>query len=128
MSQRSACIAAARATAERYSVGAGHRRSYWFWLVGDPAAFGLGLGVPALLALVRSIRERFPPALALGTIVAAGALSGATKGEVERIWLFLTPFAAIAAAPVAARWRLPAVLGLLTVQALATEILFRTPW
>jgi len=121
-------VAAYRATEHRYYLGAGHRRPYWFWLLGDLAAFGLGLGVPTLLGLARSLARRFFPALALAAIILAGALSGYTKGEVERIWLFLTPLAAIAAAPALAKWRPAVVLGLLAGQALAVEVLFRTPW
>jgi methylthioxylose transferase len=121
-------VAAFRATQHRYFLGAGHRRPYWFWLAGDPAAFGLALGVPTLLALVRSVRRRFPPALALAAIVIAGTLSGFTKGEVERIWLFMVPLAAIAAAPVAVRWPPILTMSVLAGQALAVEVLFRTPW
>jgi methylthioxylose transferase len=121
-------VAAYRATEHRYSVGAGHRRPYWFWLFGDPAAFGLGLGVPTLLGLARSLSRRFVPALAVAAIVVAAALSGYTKAEVERIWLFLTPLAAIAAAPALARWPPAVVLAVLSGQALVVEVLFRTPW
>jgi methylthioxylose transferase len=121
-------IAAIRATDHRYHLGAGHRRPYWYWAPADLVAFGLGLGLPTLLASVRGVASRRAPALALAAIVLAGALSGETKGEVERIWLFMTPFAAVAAAPAAARWRPEPVLGLLAAQALAVELLFRTPW
>jgi hypothetical protein len=121
-------VAALRATDHRYHLGAGRRRPYWYWAPGDVVAFGVGLGLPTLLASVRGVASRRAPAVALAAIVLAGALSGETKGEVERIWLFMTPFAAVAAAPAAARWRPEPVLGLLAGQALAVEVLFRTPW
>jgi methylthioxylose transferase len=121
-------IAALRATDHRYHLGAGHRRPYWYWFPADMVAFGLGLGLPTLLAAVRGVASRRAPALALAAIVLTGALSGETKAEVERIWLFMTPFAAVAAAPAAARWRPAPVLVLLAAQAFAVEVLFRTPW
>jgi hypothetical protein len=121
-------IAALRATDHRYHLGAGRRRAYWYWVPADVVAFGVGLGLPTLLACMRGVASRRAPALALAAIVLAGALSGETKGEVERIWLFMTPFAAVAAAPAAVRWRPGPVLSLLAAQALAVEVLFRTPW
>ena len=121
-------IAAYRATGARYFHGAGHRRPYWYWLFADAAAFGLALGLPTLFGLVRSIATRFAPALALAAIVAVASVSGYTKAEVERIWLFMTPLAAVAAAPAMRTARPEAVLALLAAQALAVEILYRTPW
>jgi hypothetical protein len=121
-------LAALRATDHRYHLGAGRRRPYWYWVPADLVAFGLGLGLPTLLASVRGVAARSAPAVALAAIVLTGALSGETKGEVERIWLFMTPFAAVAAAPVAARWRPGPVLALLAAQALVVEVLFRSPW
>jgi hypothetical protein len=121
-------IAAYRATAHRYYLGAGHRRPYWFWLFGDLTAFGVGLGVPTLLGLARGLARRSVPALALAAILLAASASGYTKGEVERIWMFLTPMAAVAAAPAMRRFSPPVVVCMLAGQALVVELLFRTPW
>jgi hypothetical protein len=121
-------VSALQATDHRYHLGAGRRRPYWYWVPADIVAFGLGLGVPTLLAAVRSVAARRAPAIALAAIVVAGAVSGETKGEVERIWMFMTPLAAVAAASAAKRWRPAPVLTLLAAQALTVEVVFRTPW
>jgi hypothetical protein len=83
--------------------------------------------VPTALALARATADRRPAALALAAIALTAALSGATKAEVERIWLFMVPLAAVAAAP-ALRRHPTAVLLLLAAQALAVEVLFNTVW
>jgi hypothetical protein len=60
--------------------------------------------------------------------VAAAALLGYTKAETERIWLFMVPFACVAAASALPRRWLAPVLVLLGVQALAVEVLLYTIW
>jgi len=62
------------------------------------------------------------------TILVAAA-SGFTKAEVERIWLFLVPFASIAVAGQLrwSRWLMPTLMAL-ALQTLATEIMFGTTW
>jgi hypothetical protein len=42
--------------------------------------------------------------------------------------MFLTPMAAVAAAPAMRRFSHPLVVGLLAGQAVVVELLFRTPW
>ena len=115
----------------RYLHGPGsdarHRpQSFWFW--GDLAAFLAGLGIPLVLAYGRRLAARAPEAWALAVIAVTAAAGTFSKGEVERIWLFMVPLAAIAAAPALARWPLRLTLALLAVQAATVEILFATVW
>lgn len=124
-------VAAYQATQARYLHGPGTlagRRPEWFWLPGDIAAFLGGLGVPVVIAFGRVLTDRRPEAWALFVILAVGAASGYSKGEVERIWLFMVPLAAIATAPVISRWRLGYVLALLAAQAVVVEWAFATIW
>ena len=67
-------------------------------------------------------------AVALAAVVVAASVLGFTKAETERIWLFLVPFACVAAAPVLRPRRLAPVLGALAAQALAVELLLFTVW
>ena len=124
-------VAAFRATQSRYLHGPGTlagSRPLSFWLPGDIAAFLAGLGVPVIVAFARTLADRRPETWALLLIMAAGAASGYTKGEVERIWLFMVPLAAIATAPVVGRWRLGWVLPVLAAQAVVVELAFATVW
>ena len=63
-------------------------------------------------------------------LVLAAACWGHTRGEVERMWQFLVPFAVVVAARQLLRWRasLPLVAGLLLGQTLAIQVLFYTRW
>jgi hypothetical protein len=116
------------ATRSAYLAGAAADRPYWFFLASNLAAFALVLGPAILVAITRSGAATFwiviGPALAA---VAIAALSGMSKGEVERIWL---PFAL---------WLLPAACALperrrahwLAAQAataMAIEVVVVTPW
>ena len=93
----------------------GLTRSYWTWLVYHPYDFFTFLGLPLallfLIALIRAIRDlrrhRYDSlvlAFALGFLLLA--LSGTSRGEVARVWLFLTPFAVLVAARGLTRLRL----------------------
>ena len=100
----------------------GLNRSYWTWLFYHLYDFFVFLGIPlALLFVVASIKavrdlfrfaKRHTPSaidpLTLG--FASGLLlldlSGVARGEVARVWIFLTPFAALIAARGLARLRL----------------------
>jgi len=66
------------------------------------------------------------PSLERPPLVSA-ALWGHTKGEVERMWQFLVPFAVVVALR---RWHapLPLVAALLATQAVAVQVLFFTRW
>jgi uncharacterized Fe-S cluster-containing radical SAM superfamily protein len=67
---------------------------------------------------------------ATGAALLAAACWGHTRGEVERMWQFLVPFAVVVAARQLLRWRAgPAlVAALLGAQALAVQLLFYTRW
>jgi hypothetical protein len=101
------------------------------WAGLDAAALAT---VAAALAarLVAVVRERawgsFEAATAAAILTAA--CWGHTRGEVERMWQFLVPFAVVVAARQLLRWRasLPLVAGLLLAQALAIQVLFYTRW
>jgi methylthioxylose transferase len=124
-------IAAFQATQRRYLHGPGTlatRRPIAFWIFGDLAAFLAGLGLPLVIAFGRALVDRRLEALALLAISVAGAASGYSKGEVERIWLFMVPLAAIATACIVGRWPLRFVLALLAAQAVAVECVFATVW
>ncbi len=124
-------VAAFDATRQRYLHGpntlADHR-PIDYWQAGDVAAFLGGLGLPLVVAYGRALALRFAEAWALALIVLMGALSGYTKGEVERIWLFMVPLAALAIAPVLTRRHLTATIALLMVQACIVEYAFSTVW
>src|SRR4051794_15557435 len=76
-----------------YSVSLATRRPYAFWLFGTPVAWALMLGAPLVAAAVRAALQRDPAARALVFVVIVAALSGVTKAETERIWLFMVPWA-----------------------------------
>ncbi len=120
-------LAVLQATDRRYREGVADVRPYLFYLFGSPAAFLVMLGPVAWFA-ARSLGARETTAIALAVVVAVAALAGFTKGETERIWIFLVPLACLAAARSLRAERLPPVLVLLTAQALLIEALFATKW
>lgn len=117
-----------RSLSGAYRIGIASVRPYGFWLFGSPTAFLVALGLPIAWIAVRALAAAEPAAVALAAVVAASALLGFTKAENERIWLFLVPFACVAAAGRASRLRLAPALGALAVQAFAVELLMRTTW
>ncbi len=120
-------FAAIRATDARYREGLASYRPYLFYFFGSPAAFLVMLGPVAWLA-ARALAERESAAIALAAVIAISVIAGYTKAETERIWLFLVPFACLAAARSLSIKRVPLVLAALGAQAIATEILFATKW
>jgi hypothetical protein len=125
-------------------------RDYWIWLGYHLYDFGLFLGVPvAMLMVVGSwralrtagahlaalCRARSAPLARDATFAAAFGVSllilnfsGAARGEVARVWLFLTPFAVVIAARVLVGWRPAwrrAVLSLLALQLLIFNAFLR---
>ena len=90
-------VAAIRATDARYREGIARLRPYPFWFFGSPAAFVLMLGPVAWFA-ARSLAAKEATAVALAIVIAISVIAGYTKAETERIWLFLVPFACLAAA------------------------------
>jgi hypothetical protein len=118
------------ATRREYLLGAARARPYGYFLVANLAGFALALG-PAVAGGLAVLRDR-RTWLLVGAALAAAALadlSGMSKGEVERIWLPLVPWVALAAAAVATgRLRPRLWLGLSAGVALAVELGVRTPW
>ena len=112
------------------------QRVWWVWIFGDLVAFAVILGFPLTAAVVARlatvVRERAWGSFEAATLAAvlAAACWGHTRGEVERMWQFLVPFAVVVAARQLLRWRasLPLVAGLLLGQALAIQVLFYTRW
>jgi hypothetical protein len=121
-------IGAIRATHMVYDASLASTRPYAFWLFGSPVAFAVAIGAPISLYAVRALAGDDATALALAAIVVAASVLGLTKGETERIWLFMMPLACVAAATAVPPHRLRAVLLALAVQALATEVLFTSVW
>jgi len=130
-------VAAVRAVHAAYRAAPGSaRRPYLPWLVGDPIAFGGMLGIPLFAALLARaaavVRQRawtcFDAAV-LACLLAAASW-GFSRGEVERIFLFLVPLALVPVVRQLRAWqaRLPAVAALLVAQTLAVELLFYTRW
>src|SRR5215203_559378 len=112
------------------------QRVWWVWIFGDLVAFAAILGFPLTAALVTRlvavVRERAWGSFEAATAAAllAAACWGHTRGEVERMWQFLVPFAAVVAVRQLLRWRAsPAlVAAVLLGQALAIQVLFYTRW
>jgi methylthioxylose transferase len=112
------------------------QRVWWVWIFGDLVAFAVILGFPLTAALVArlagAVRERAWGSFEAATAAAllAAACWGHTRGEVERMWQFLVPFAVVVAVRQLLRWRArPAlVAGLLLGQALTIQVLFYTRW
>jgi hypothetical protein len=120
-------IAAIRTTDGRYREGIARLRPYAFWFFGSPAAFLLMLGPVAWFA-ARSLAVKEATAIALALVIAISVLAGYTKAETERIWLFLVPFACLAAArSLPRRWLMPVLVGA-TTQAVLIEIFLFTKW
>jgi hypothetical protein len=120
-------VAAIDATHDRYYKGVASVRPYLFYFFGSPAAFLIMLGPVAWLA-ARSLGSREISAVALAAAILVIVTAGYTKAETERIWMFLVPFACIAAArALPPKWVSP-VLVALTAQAVVIQVLFDTVW
>lgn len=130
-------VAAVAAVDDFWSHAPGtEQRVWWVWIFGDLIAFAVILGFPLAAALVARLvaaaRERAWGSFEAATLAAllAAACWGHTRGEVERMWQFLVPFAVVVAVRQLLRWRasLPLVAALLLGQALAIQVLFYTRW
>jgi len=82
-------------------------RSYWPWVAVNLVEFAATIGVFAVLAVAASFWSgtRTGTALAISFIATLILLDlvGKNLSEAGRLWLFLTPFAAAASAPVLER-------------------------
>jgi len=121
-------VGALAATEDVYRVSIARIRPYWYFLFGSPVAWMLALGPPIVLYWLRAAAARQAVALSLGAVVVLSSLGGFTKAETERIWLFLVPFACVAAAAVLPRRWLAPVLGALAAQAFLMQVLLGTVW
>ena len=121
-------IGTVQAAADAYAVGISGARPLAYWLFGSPVAFLVAMGLPLAWYALRALGRGDATALALAAVVGIAALLGFTKGETERIWLFMVPLAAVAAASVMPLNRLRPVFGALAAQALAVELLLWTIW
>jgi hypothetical protein len=130
-------VAAVRSVHAFWSQAPGtEQRVWWVWIFGDLIAFCVILGFPLAAALVARVvgvvRERAWGSFEAATLAAllAAACWGHTRGEVERMWQFLVPFAVVVAVRQLLRWRsgMRLVAGLLLGQALLFQVLFYTRW
>jgi hypothetical protein len=121
-------LGALQSTHRVYGFSVASMRPYAYWVLGSPAAFLAAMGLPLAWYALRAVSRGRTPAVALAAVILIAAVLGFTKAETERIWLFFVPLACVAAADVLPARRLPAVLGLLAVQALAVELLLVTVW
>jgi hypothetical protein len=130
-------VAGLRAVGRSYDAAtAAHTRVWRTWVVGDLAAFVAILGFPLAAGLLAgtggALRRRAWGSFEVATLATllTGALWGFTKGEVERMWQFLVPFAVVVAAGQLLRWRvrLPLLAAILLAQTLAIQMLFFTRW
>ncbi len=121
-------IGSVRAAGDAYDLGISNARPYLFWLFGSPVAFAVALGIPTAWFAARALGSGNEVAIGLAAIVVVSVLIGLTKAETERIWLFMGPLAAVAAATLVPVRRMPAICALLVVQALLTQILLDTVW
>jgi hypothetical protein len=91
------------AEAERFNVWA--RRPYFTWLVANPVEFSVTLGAPILVVIAWGLWRRRPLSAPAAWVAIAGVASllavdllGRNRGEVTRLWIFLTvPFVLSAA-------------------------------
>ncbi len=113
---------------EAYRIGVASVRPYLYWLFGSPAAFLVAAGLPITWYGVQALVARDDLAIALAAVIAVAAIGGYTKSETERIWLFLVPLLCLAAARFLPAHRVPLVIGLLSTQAVASELLLDTAW
>jgi len=121
-------VGALRSTEIVYREGVASNRPYAFWVFGSPAAFLLAAGLPLAWLALRALGAGETVAVALFSVVVVSAVLGFTKAETERIYLFLVPFLCLAAATALPSRYVTPVLGLLAVQAIATELAFETVW
>jgi hypothetical protein len=117
------------ATRARYNAGVASRRPYGAFLLANVACLAIATG-PAIAVALARLRDRRLWLLVGGVLLALAiaALSGMSKGEVERIWLpfsiWLLPAGAALAVGRRASWWLGAQLAF----AIGLQTLVRSPW
>lgn len=113
-----------------YRRGVASRRPYEYFVVSNLAAFAIVVGpaVGAALAVLRDRRLWLVVGAALG-VVAVADVSGLSKGEVERIWLFLVPLVVASTAALVSSVRAGrAWLALQVVAGLVLQVSLDTIW
>ena len=115
-------VGAIRATQAAYERGIGGRRPFWFWSFGGPAAFLICLGPVLAERFLTGVERATPGARALVACGLLAVVSGVMAAEVERIWQFAVPLAAIAAAPTLGRRRVEVAIVLSVVMAYVIEL------
>jgi methylthioxylose transferase len=113
---------------QAYELGISNARPWAYWVLGSPVAFFVALGLPISWYAGRALGIGNAIAVSLAAIVVVAAVLGFSKAETERIWLFMAPFAALAAATVVPTERLPGVIVLLVTQAALVELTLETVW
>lgn len=102
------------ATHKVWAASHGGNRPYVFTIFGNLAVYAILVGPATAVAAtrVRAVRERALVALGGAALVAVLALdiAGITRGEVERIWLPLAPWAVVVTAALPSRWVRPALV------------------
>ncbi|MEO7198092.1 MAG: hypothetical protein ABIZ50_06425 [Solirubrobacterales bacterium] len=121
-------LGSVRAANDAYDLGIANARPYAFWLFGSPVAFAVALGLPTAWYAARALGTGNATAIGLAAIILAAVVVGVTKAETERIWLFMGPLGAVAAAAVLPLQRMPLILAALAAQALASGLLLDTIW
>lgn len=119
------------ATKEVYDRNLATVRPYWYFLVGNLAAFAVATG-PAIAVGLARLRDRATWVLVGGGLAAVlvADVSGMSLAETERIWQPFMPLVLLAGAALVAERR-RAVHGWLALQAvttLALVALLRSPW
>jgi len=115
------------------------KRSYPYWIFGNPATWLTFAGLPIAAFGLRELFLKRPAWLLIFlTPLLYGDLTKIFPGETERIGQFATPFLATAAAAALIRWetasgrKRPALMALLVViaatQAIVIQWLFNTVW
>jgi hypothetical protein len=117
------------ATRTRYQAGVASRRPYDVFLLVNAACLAIASG-PAIAVAVSRLRDRRTWHLVGGASLAIGiaALSGMSKGEVERIWLPFSIWLLPAGAVFATGRRAAGWLTLQLAFAIGVQTLVRSPW
>ena len=117
-------------------------RSYGLWFFSNLVDFWLFMGIPALIAVVSMFgseirgsglpvihRRAYIPFWTFILVLLGLNLSGISRGEVARLWMFFMPLAWLAVLPVLARWsrrRLGVMLAVQIAQLLLLGYFVRT--